>query len=58
MDGLNTSHLFKEDGFSWIYAGKPNLKSVYHFKRKLCKELKAYKKNRLLQNGLLRAKKE
>ncbi len=43
-------------------AGKPKLKSLYHFnkkdKKKLCKELKAYKKNKLLQDGLLRANKE
>jgi len=41
---------------------QPNLKSSYHFnkknKRKLCKELNAYKKNRLLKDNLLRAKKE
>jgi hypothetical protein len=47
---------------AWVDAGKPNLKNLYHFRRKnkkkLCRELKSDKGNRLLQDGLLRAKKE
>jgi hypothetical protein len=47
---------------AWVDAGKPNLKNLYHFnretKKKLCKELKSNKKNRLLQDGFLRVKKE
>ncbi len=47
---------------AWVDAGKPNLKSLYQFnkknKRKLSKELKVYKKNNLLPDSLLRAKKE
>lgn len=47
---------------TWVDAGKPNLKSLYHFnkndKKKLHKELKTYKKNDLLRDSLLRAKKE
>ena len=47
---------------AWIDAGKPNLKSLYQFnkkdKKKLCKELKANKKNTLHKNDLLKAKKE
>lgn len=47
---------------AWVDAGKPHLKSLYHFSRKnkekLGKELKSYTRNHLLQDGLLRAKKE
>ena len=60
---INSANMVSDFWYSaWVDAGKPNLKKLYQFnkkdKRKLCKELKAYKKNRLLQNGLLRAKKE
>ena len=47
---------------AWIDAGKPNLKSLYDFSRKerkkLCKELKAYKRNNLVKDSLLRANRE
>jgi hypothetical protein len=47
---------------AWVDAGKPNMKSQYKFQRserkKLCKELKAYKRNDLIKDSLLRARKE
>lgn len=47
---------------AWVDAGKPKLKQLYKFQRNerkgLHKELKAYRKNDLLQDNLLRAKKE
>jgi hypothetical protein len=47
---------------AWVDAGKPNMKSLYTFQRsdrkKLCKELKAYKRNNLIKDSLLRAAKE
>jgi len=47
---------------AWVDAGKPNVKSLYKFSRssrkKLCKELKEYKKNDLVKDSLLRARKE
>jgi hypothetical protein len=60
---INSTNMVADFWYSaWVDAGKPNLNSLCHFnkknKRKLCKELKAYKKNRLLQDSLLRAKKE
>jgi len=47
---------------AWVDAGKPSMKSLYKFQRserkKICKELKAYKRNDLTKDSLLRAKKE
>jgi len=47
---------------AWIDAGKPNLKNLYSSNHKirkaLRKEVRAYKKNELLKDGLLRANKE
>ena len=47
---------------AWVDAGKPNLKSLYEFHRKdrkkLCKELKSYKRNDLIKDSLLRSKTE
>ena len=47
---------------AWVDAGKPNVKSLYKFssssRKKLCKELKEYKKNDLVKDSLLRARKE
>ena len=47
---------------AWVDAGKPKMKNLYTFQRsdrkKLCKELKAYKRNDLIKDSLLRAKKE
>jgi hypothetical protein len=60
---INSTNMVADFWYSaWVDAGKPNLKNLYRFnkndKRKLCKELKAYKKNNLLPGHLLRAKKE
>jgi hypothetical protein len=60
---INSANMVSDFWYSaWVDAGKPNLKNLYQFnkkdKKKFCKELKAYKKNRLLQNDLLKAKKE
>ena len=47
---------------AWVDAGKPNLKSLYDFnrkaKKKLHAEFRSYKRNQLLQDDLIRAKKE
>lgn len=47
---------------AWVDAGKPNLKSLYKLsrenKKQLCKELRFYRRNKLMQNNLLRAKNE
>jgi hypothetical protein len=47
---------------AWVDAGKPSMKGLYTFQRshrkKLCKELKAYKRNDLIEDSLLRARKE
>lgn len=47
---------------AWVDAGKPNLKHLYQLdkskRKQLCKELKAYKKNMLVKNSLIRAQKE
>ncbi|MEP6684150.1 MAG: zinc dependent phospholipase C family protein [Parafilimonas sp.] len=60
---IKSSAMVADFWFSaWVDAGKPNLKGLYQFnkkdKKKLCKELKASKKNDLLKTDLLRAGKE
>lgn len=46
---------------AWVDAGKPNLENLYNLsrkdKKKLNQELKAYKLNELVKDGLIRAKK-
>lgn len=60
---INSANMVSDFWYTaWVDAGKPNLKSLYQFNKKekkdLCKELKAYKKNKLPQDSLIRAKKE
>ncbi len=60
---INSVNMVSDFWYSaWLDAGKPNLKSLYQFnkkdKKKLCKELKSYKKNELVQDSFTRAKKE
>jgi hypothetical protein len=60
---INSANMVSDFWYSaWLDAGKPNLKSLNQFnkkdKRRLRKELKSYKKNNLLQDDLLRARKE
>lgn len=60
---INSANMVADFWYSaWIDAGKPSLKSLYHLsrknKKKLTKELKDYKKNELVQDDLIRAKKE
>lgn len=47
---------------AWVDAGRPNMKSLYQFqksdRKQLCRELKAYKRNDLIKDSLLRATKE
>ncbi len=47
---------------AWVDAGKPNLEGLYQHNRKsrkeLHKEIRSYKKNDLIKDGLIRAKKE
>ncbi len=47
---------------AWVDAGKPDLKDLYQFNKKnrkeLRKELKSYRKNELVADSLIRARKE
>ncbi len=59
----NSANMVADFWYSaWVDAGRPNLKTLYYFnkedKEKLSAELKAYKKNDLIKDSLLRAKKE
>ncbi|MEP6466438.1 MAG: zinc dependent phospholipase C family protein [Parafilimonas sp.] len=60
---INSANMVADFWYSaWIDAGKPNLKSLYHFnkkdRKKLYREMKAYKKNKLVKDSLIRANKE
>ncbi|MEO8711261.1 MAG: zinc dependent phospholipase C family protein, partial [Parafilimonas sp.] len=60
---INSANMVSDFWYSaWVDAEKPNLKNLYQYnkkdKKKLYKELKLNKKNELMKDGLIRAKKE
>ena len=56
---INSANMVSDFWYSaWIDAGKPNLNSLCQFnkkeKKKLCKELKSYKKNKLVKKIIIK----